>query len=107
MATFFQRQFSRIISNLEGTSGIYLYFNTYFIYKLVPRSATILTYFNNFNIDVRNLILTLNLSVYLSVYLLARTRRHTIKYGDVRFQFLTAASMKMTAFWDIAPCSLV
>jgi hypothetical protein len=23
------------------------------------------------------------------------------------FQVLTAASMKMTAFWDIAPCSLV
>jgi hypothetical protein len=26
--------------------------------------------------------------------------------GDVRFQDLTAASMKMIAFWDIAPCSL-
>jgi hypothetical protein len=25
----------------------------------------------------------------------------------VRFQVLTAASMKMTIFWDIAPCSLV
>jgi hypothetical protein len=25
----------------------------------------------------------------------------------LRFQVLTAASMKMTAFWDIAPCSLV
>jgi hypothetical protein len=25
----------------------------------------------------------------------------------VRFQVLTAASMKVTAFWDIAPCSLV
>jgi hypothetical protein len=24
----------------------------------------------------------------------------------VRYQVLTAASMKMTAFWDIAPCSL-
>jgi len=23
------------------------------------------------------------------------------------FQFLTAASMKITAFWDIAPCGLV
>jgi hypothetical protein len=25
----------------------------------------------------------------------------------MRFQILTAASMKMRAFWDIAPCSLV
>jgi hypothetical protein len=25
----------------------------------------------------------------------------------MRFQVLTAASMKMEAFWDIAPCSLV
>jgi hypothetical protein len=26
---------------------------------------------------------------------------------DVKFQVLTAASMKKTAFWDIAPCSLI
>jgi hypothetical protein len=25
----------------------------------------------------------------------------------VRFQVLTAASLKMTAFWDVAPCSVV
>jgi hypothetical protein len=25
----------------------------------------------------------------------------------VRFQVLTAAGMKMTVFWDVAPCSLV
>jgi hypothetical protein len=25
----------------------------------------------------------------------------------VTFQVLTAASMKMTAFWDIAPCRLI
>jgi hypothetical protein len=25
----------------------------------------------------------------------------------MRFQVLTAASMKMTVFWDFAPCSLV
>jgi hypothetical protein len=25
----------------------------------------------------------------------------------VRVQVLTAASMKMTVFWDVAPCSLV
>jgi len=25
----------------------------------------------------------------------------------MRFKVLTSASMKMTAFWDIAPCSLV
>jgi hypothetical protein len=25
----------------------------------------------------------------------------------LRFQVLTAASMKMTVFWDVAPCSLV
>jgi hypothetical protein len=24
-----------------------------------------------------------------------------------RFQVLTAASMKMTVFWDVVPCSLV
>jgi hypothetical protein len=29
------------------------------------------------------------------------------KITDVRFPVLTAASMKMTAFWDIATCSLV
>jgi hypothetical protein len=29
------------------------------------------------------------------------------KYRDVTFQVLTAASMKMTAFWDVAPRSLV
>jgi hypothetical protein len=27
--------------------------------------------------------------------------------NNMRFQVLTAASMKMTAFWDIVPCSLV
>jgi hypothetical protein len=26
---------------------------------------------------------------------------------EARFQVLTAASMKVTSFWDIAPCSLV
>jgi hypothetical protein len=26
---------------------------------------------------------------------------------EVRFQVLTAASMKMAAFWVVAPCSLV
>jgi hypothetical protein len=26
---------------------------------------------------------------------------------SVRFQILTPANLKMTAFWDIAPCSLV
>jgi hypothetical protein len=25
----------------------------------------------------------------------------------VRFQVLTATSMKITVFWDVAPCSLV
>jgi hypothetical protein len=25
----------------------------------------------------------------------------------MRFQFLTTASIKITAFWDIAPCNLV
>jgi hypothetical protein len=34
-----------------------------------------------------------------------RQKVHRIKY--VRFQVLTAASMKMAAFWDVAPCSLV
>jgi hypothetical protein len=28
------------------------------------------------------------------------------KFCNVRFQVLTADSMKTTAFWDIAPCSL-
>jgi hypothetical protein len=27
--------------------------------------------------------------------------------SSVRFEFLTAASMKMTAFWRLVPCSLV
>jgi hypothetical protein len=26
---------------------------------------------------------------------------------DMRFQVLRVMSMKMTAFWDVAPCSLV
>jgi hypothetical protein len=30
-----------------------------------------------------------------------------IKLYLVRFQVLAAASMKMIAFWDIAPCSFV
>jgi hypothetical protein len=29
------------------------------------------------------------------------------KYKQVRFQFLTVASMKMAVFWVIVPCSLV
>jgi hypothetical protein len=29
----------------------------------------------------------------------------TVQY-QVRFQVLTAASMKMTVFWNVAPCSL-
>jgi hypothetical protein len=28
-------------------------------------------------------------------------------YSPVRYQVLMAAILKMTAFWDIAPCSLV
>jgi hypothetical protein len=31
----------------------------------------------------------------------------SLSYGIVRFQVFTAASMKMAAFWDVAPCSLV
>jgi hypothetical protein len=31
----------------------------------------------------------------------------TMIYSQGRFQILTAASMKMTIFWDVAPCSLV
>jgi hypothetical protein len=34
----------------------------------------------------------------------------TISFGQtliVRYQFLTAVSMKMIPFWDIVPCSLV
>jgi hypothetical protein len=31
----------------------------------------------------------------------------THNYKMVRFQVLTAASMKMAIFWDVAPCSLV
>jgi hypothetical protein len=27
--------------------------------------------------------------------------------GNMRFQVLTEASMKMAAFWDVAPCNLV
>jgi hypothetical protein len=30
-----------------------------------------------------------------------------LKRRDVRFQVLTAASMKVTVVWDVAPCSLV
>jgi hypothetical protein len=30
-----------------------------------------------------------------------------IKANLVRFQVLTAMRMKMTVFWDVAPCSLV
>jgi hypothetical protein len=29
-----------------------------------------------------------------------------VKIRFMRFQILTVTSMKMTAFWDIAPCSL-
>jgi hypothetical protein len=33
--------------------------------------------------------------------------RHELSVPLVRFQVLTAVSMKMTVFWDVAPCSLV
>jgi hypothetical protein len=32
---------------------------------------------------------------------------HELASSYVRFQVLTAESMKMTVFWDVAPCSLV
>jgi hypothetical protein len=41
-----------------------------------------------------------------SVYFYETTQRN-LPEGYVRFQVLTAAIMKMTAFWDIAPCSLI
>jgi hypothetical protein len=31
----------------------------------------------------------------------------TTSYDEMRFQVLTAASMKMTVFWDVAPSCLV
>jgi hypothetical protein len=34
----------------------------------------------------------------------SKSWRTTVHY--VRFQILTAASMKMTVFWDVAPCNL-
>jgi hypothetical protein len=33
--------------------------------------------------------------------------RIAYKYYFVRFQVLTAGSMKMNVFWDVAPCSLI
>jgi hypothetical protein len=30
-----------------------------------------------------------------------------VKRRRVKFQVLTVASMKITAFWDVAPCSVV
>jgi hypothetical protein len=38
-------------------------------------------------------------------YLAAINMANTFRY--VRFQVLTAASMKMAVFWFVAPCSLV
>jgi hypothetical protein len=35
------------------------------------------------------------------------SKLETVQRKFVIFQVLTLASMKMTAFWDIAPCSLV
>jgi hypothetical protein len=33
---------------------------------------------------------------------------YLIQYSDyVRFRFLTAASIKITVFWDVAPCSML
>jgi hypothetical protein len=31
----------------------------------------------------------------------------SIEYNLVRFQVITATSMKIAIFWDVAPCSLV
>jgi hypothetical protein len=41
------------------------------------------------------------------VILLVILDRVRTKFPGVRFQVLTAANMKMTLFWDVAPSSLV
>jgi hypothetical protein len=44
----------------------------------------------------------------LHVNLIDRNQNHTrLATFDVRFQVLTATSMKMTVFWDVVPCSVV
>jgi hypothetical protein len=37
----------------------------------------------------------------------AGVKKQEKKRGFTRFQVLTAASIKMTVFWDPAPCNLV
>jgi hypothetical protein len=44
--------------------------------------------------------------VLVSFYMAKHPTRQPSSYS-VRFQVLMAAGMKVTAFWDIAPCSLI
>jgi hypothetical protein len=46
----------------------------------------------------------MNLSKVPAVY---KNKSQENKVAKMRFQLLTAASMKMTVFWDVALCSLV
>jgi hypothetical protein len=46
------------------------------------------------------------LSHHKNVINISRYVVTTVIFSPVRFQLLTSASMKMTAFWDIAPCSV-
>jgi hypothetical protein len=41
------------------------------------------------------------------VYMQQQNKSGHAEYFFMRFQVLTVASMKMTVFWDVAPCSLV
>jgi hypothetical protein len=40
-------------------------------------------------------------------YAVHNKRHFALNFSNVRFQVLTAASIKITAFWNVAPCSLV
>jgi hypothetical protein len=48
---------------------------------------------------------------YLSALLVSQEGLYSMElvtyFDTVIFQILTAASMKMTVFWNVAPCSLV
>jgi hypothetical protein len=44
--------------------------------------------------------------IHQTFHTMCRRIVHKQRICGVRFQVLTAASMKITAFWDVAPCSL-
>jgi hypothetical protein len=78
------------------------YFTTRCYYKIKQHYIIKVYYYLN------KIKISLNCSKLPMLKLLIRLEISGKKmFNDVRFQVLTAASMKMTAFWYMAPCSVI